>query len=226
MSSKPLQRKFITEEMSFLLFLGISCFLIYLFRIFYSGTLHYFFMPWNLFLGFLPLLFTRIIMYYDSIRQSRVMLVLMVALWLLFFPNAPYMLTDLFHLNNRPAMPLWYDLFFVLSFAWTGLLAGFLSLGDIEKLMLQRRRIPANAIPYISGTLLVIASFGIYLGRYLRWNSWDVFVNPIGVLTDIADRFIHPFDHPRTWGMTLLMGFFLNVMYLSLRLVKRERRAE
>jgi uncharacterized membrane protein len=125
-------------------------------------------MPWNLFLGFLPLLFTRLIMHFKSISESRIMLFLMVGLWLLFFPNAPYMLTDLFLLNSRSTMPMWYDLFFVLSFAWTGLLAGFISLSDIEKLMLQRRRIPARAIPYLSGTLLLVASFGIYLGRYLR----------------------------------------------------------
>lgn len=224
MSTNPIQHKFLNQEMSFLLFLGISCFLIFLFRIVYSGSLHYIFMPWNLFLGFLPLLFTRLIMHYKSIRDSRIMLVLMVGLWLLFFPNAPYMLTDLFHLSSRSTMPMWYDLFFVLSFAWTGLLAGFISLADIEKLMIQRRRIPASAIPYLSGTLLLIASFGIYLGRYLRWNSWDVFVNPIAVITDIADRFIHPFHHPRTWGMTLLMGFFLNIMYWSLRLIKGETK--
>lgn len=224
MSSDTMVEKRLSPEVNFLLLMGLSCFLIYIFRIFFSGTLHYFFMPWNLFLGYLPLVFSRLCLHNEKIQNSRVMFVVMVGLWLLFFPNAPYMLTDLFHLGNRPTMPMWYDLFFILTFAWTGLLAGFLSLADIEKLMEQRRRIKDEYIPYISGSLLLLASFGIYLERYLRWNSWDIFVNPFGVLTDIADRFIHPFDHPRTWGMTLLMGFFLNAVYHSIRILKGRRR--
>jgi len=223
MSSETISERKLSREVNFLLFLGLSCFLIYVFRIFFSGTLHYFFMPWNLFLGYLPLVFSRLCLHHETIKNSRLMLILMAGLWLLFFPNAPYMLTDLFHLGNRPTMPMWYDLLLILTFAWTGLLAGFLSLFDIEQLMLQRRRIQAKHIPYISGGMLFLASFGIYLGRYLRWNSWDIFVNPFGILADIADRFIHPFDHPRTWGMTLLMGFFLNAVYYSIRLLKGDR---
>lgn len=210
-----------SPEINFIYFLSISCVLMYLFRIFMSGTLHYFFMPWNLFLGFVPLFFSRLVLHHERIRSSKWMLLAVAILWLLFFPNAPYMLTDLFHLNSRPAMPLWYDLLFILTFAWTGLLAGFLSLYDIEKLLMQRQRISKEQIPYISGALLFIASFGIYLGRYLRWNSWDLFVDPLAIFSDVLDRFIHPFEHSQTWGMTFLMGFFLNVVYHSLRFLRR-----
>jgi uncharacterized membrane protein len=67
---------------------------------------------------------------------------------------------------------------------------------------------------------LFLSVFGIYLGRFLRWNSWDIISNPFGLMIDIIDRFVNPFSHPRTWGLTLLMGALLNMMYFSFKLVK------
>jgi uncharacterized membrane protein len=67
---------------------------------------------------------------------------------------------------------------------------------------------------------LFIGSFGIYVGRFLRWNSWDILTEPLHLIYDIGDRFINPFDHPRTWGMTIFMGIFLNMIYLSFRLIR------
>jgi uncharacterized membrane protein len=212
-----------TSEHKWLLFLAGCCMFIYMGRILYSGTLHYFFMPWNLFLGFVPLFFSRLLRQYPAVSKSNFLLLLVACLWLLFFPNAPYMLTDLFHLRSRVGMPMWYDLLFILSFAWTGLMAGFVSLWDIEQLVLRKNIMDEKYIPRISGALLFVASFGIYLGRYLRWNSWDLFVQPFPLMKDIADRFLHPFHHPETWGMTLLMGFFLNVLYHSLRMIRKQQ---
>ena len=115
-------------------------------------------------------------------------------------------------------MPVWFDLVLILSFAWTGLLFGFLSLWDIERLL--SRYLSRFWISVISIGLLFLGSFGIYLGRYLRWNSWDIIKEPFGLLYDIGDRLINPFSHPRTWGMTLFMGFFLNLVYWSFRLIR------
>ncbi len=125
-------------------------------------------------------------------------------------------------------MPLWFDLVLILSFAWVGLMFGFMSLWDIEKILksyvsqsrLKRFFSAGLAIPVVSSFLLFIGSFGIYLGRYLRWNSWDIIAEPFALIYDIGDRFINPFAHPQTWGVTLFMGLFLNVVYWSLRLVK------
>jgi uncharacterized membrane protein len=69
--------------------------------------------------------------------------------------------------------------------------------------------------------LLFLGSFGVYLGRYLRWNSWDIITEPFRLFYDIADRIINPFEHPRTWGMTLFMGLFLTIIYWSFHLVRK-----
>jgi len=144
-----------------------------------------------------------------------------VLIWLLFFPNAPYILTDLFHLRLKSSMPIWFDLLLILSFAWTGLMFGFTSLWNIENLL--RNNLKPIYINLISSLLLFIGSFGIYVGRYLRWNSWDIINQPFDLFYDIGDRIINPFDHPRTWGMTLFMGGFLNLIYFSLRLVQNKK---
>ena len=117
-------------------------------------------------------------------------------------------------------MPKWFDLILILSFAWTGLIFGYLSLWDIEKLL--SKYLSQFWISLISVTLLFIGSFGIYLGRYLRWNSWDILNEPFYLIYDITDRLVNPLDHPRTWGVTIFMGVFLNMIYWTFRLIKKE----
>ncbi len=181
-----------------------------------SESGHFLFLNWNLFLAGVPLLFSRLLMHDDNITKAKV--ILLVPMWLLFFPNAPYILTDLFHLGHVDSMPKWFDLLLILFFAWAGLFAGFKSLQDIQhmltKFMSQRKSMVVVA------ALLFIAAFGVYLGRFERWNSWDLFTHPFGVLRDIADRFINPGEHLRTWGVTLLLGTLLNVIWFSIRLMQ------
>ena len=134
-----------------------------------------------------------------------------VGVWLLFFPNAPYILTDLFHLHQRAGVPVWFDLILILSYAWTGLWAGMISLRTIQEELIQKTFKKGSFLVII--TLLFITGFGIYLGRFLRFNSWDLIQEPGTLVKSIAERFIHPFQHPRTWGVTLGMGALLNFMY-------------
>ncbi len=209
-----------STERKFVAALLIFCFLTYLGRVYISETLHYFFMPWNLFLGVVPLLFSRLVR--DGIIQnkSRWIIPVYALLWLLFFPNSYYMLTDLYHFNNRPGMPQWYDLIFLLSFAWTGIILGMMSLWDIEASLRHRNR--KKWVPYISTGLLFLAGFGIYLGRDLRWNSWDFFTDFYNVIADSLDIFFHPSLYVDAWGLILFMGIFLNIIYWSFQ-IKRIR---
>ena len=177
------------------------------------------FLNWNLFLAFIPWALSSLVMLKPEIQNKKRTIVLLLFFWLLFFPNAPYILTDLFHLNANSSMPIWFDLILILSFAWVGLVFGMLSLWDIEKLMMKRMSSTWTSI--LSTAFLFLSSFGIYLGRYLRWNSWDIVHNPSGIIYDVGDRFLHPFDHPRTWGVTIFMGIFLNMVYWSLKLMKK-----
>ncbi|MEP7170944.1 MAG: DUF1361 domain-containing protein, partial [Bacteroidota bacterium] len=135
------------------------------------------------------------------------------AAWLSFFPNAPYILTDLFHLLNRQHIPLWYDLIMILSFAWTGLLTGFVSLIEIQNFFTEKygKRLSW----YLTIIALVLGSFGVYLGRFGRFNSWDVIANPFELSHDILTMFINPLHHIQMYGMTFFLSCFLILAYLT-----------
>ena len=219
------------NETLLLFVISTLCLLLSLYRIFISDTPTFLFLNWNLFLAFIPWALSSLLMVYPKLQVSKVAVITLLATWLLFFPNAPYILTDLFHLNHNASMPMWYDLLLILSFAWVGLLFGFMSLWDIEKILATywedsrlKKRWKANiAIPFVSMGLLFLGSFGIYLGRYLRWNSWDIIQEPFAIIYDIGDRLINPFSHPRTWGVTLFMWLFLSLVYWSLKFIRLRR---
>ena len=151
----------------------------------------------------------------NDYRKNKLPLFLLLSTWLLFFPNSPYILTDLFHLRERNSVPLWFDLILILSFAWTGLTFGFISLLDIEAML--KKYLNSKAVSFIIVAMLFLGSFGVYIGRYLRWNSWDIVNNPFALAADIGERFTDPFSHPRTWGLTILMGVLLNMMYWTFK---------
>lgn len=142
----------------------------------------------------------------------------LLPLWLLFFPNAPYILTDLFHLGNTVSMPKWFDLILILSFAWAGLYAGFKSLQDIQRMLTKFMSERKSMLIIV--LLLFSAAFGVYIGRFERWNSWDLITHPFSVVVDILEKIIHPFTHLRAWGVTLMLGTLLNAIWFSLRLMK------
>lgn len=208
------------NETLFLGILSLICFGLSVLRFVYTDTKVFLFLNWNLFLAFVPWLLTSIAILRPNLKNHKITNLFLLFSWLLFFPNAPYIFTDLFHLKTESSMPIWFDLILILSFAWTGLLFGFLSLLDIEKRLKQT--LTTNWVTLISVVLLFIASFGIYIGRYLRWNSWDIINDPYALVFDISDRIINPFEHPRTWGMTLFMGLFLNMMYWSFRFMRKK----
>lgn len=196
----------------------LCCFAMSVFRVYLSGTGYYLFLNWNLFLASLPWVASSLLIHKPSLKQGRLALAGLLAFWVLFFPNSPYILTDLFHLRARSGVPVWYDLVLILAFAWTGLAFGFTSLLDIERLLLERIRRPA--VTALIVFLLFLSGFGIYLGRFLRWNSWDVLHAPLSLLADVADRFADPLSHSRTWGVTLAMGILLNMMYWSIKAMR------
>ena len=210
------------QKLNEVLFMGaltLFCFALSLFRFFYTGSGIFFFLNWNLFLAFIPWALSTFVVLHPRFQNSPVRIIIILVVWLLFFPNAPYILTDLFHLKLRLGMPVWFDLVLILSFAWTGLMYGFLSLWDIERIL--SKSIPRRWITILSVFLLFLGSFGVYMGRYLRWNSWDIITEPMGILNEIGDILINPLAYPGPWGMTFLMGFFLNIIYWSFTLISK-----
>ena len=207
------------QETLFMGALTMWCFSLSVFRWMFAHSTMFLFLNWNLFLAFIPWAISSMAIMKPVIRFRRIWFAASLLLWLMFFPNAPYILTDLFHLTPNLSMPLWFDLVLILSYAWTGLLFGFLSLLDIERIL--KRSMPTNWVRLTSTMLLFLTCFGIYLGRYLRWNSWDVVTEPFDLMGDISSMLIHPAHHPRTWGVTLFMGVLLNIMYWSFKLIRR-----
>jgi uncharacterized membrane protein len=206
-----------------LILMTIFCFSLSAFRYYISDTKVFLFLNWNLFLAWIPLLLSSFILAFNI--KSKISLIFIIIVWILFFPNSPYILTDLFHLKARNTIPIWYDLIVILSYAWTGLICGFISLNDIE----QRLSDYYGKRNFINGLIiffLFMSSFGVYLGRFLRWNSWDVLNNPFGLFSDIVVRFIYPLEYTKTWGVTLLMGIMLNFMYFTFKWMGTNNRRE
>ncbi|MGU3377252.1 DUF1361 domain-containing protein [Chryseobacterium sp. M5A1_1a] len=203
-----------------LVLMTLFCFSLSVFRYYISDTKVFFFLNWNLFLAWIPLLLSSTILAFNI--KGKISLALIIIVWILFFPNSPYILTDLFHLKARNTIPIWYDLIVILSYAWTGLICGFISLGDIEKLLSNYTK--DKIINAVVVLFLFMSSFGVYLGRFLRWNSWDVLNNPFGLFNDIVVRFIYPLEYTKTWGVTLLMGIMLNFMYFTFKLIKNNNK--
>ncbi|MEF9479582.1 DUF1361 domain-containing protein [Chryseobacterium sp. 1B4] len=198
-----------------LILMTVFCFSLSVFRYCISDTKVFLFLNWNLFLAWIPLLLSSLIQAFTI--RSKISLAFIIIVWILFFPNSPYILTDLFHLRARNGIPIWYDLIVILSYAWTGLICGFISLNDIEQRLSDYAG--RNFITGLILFFLFMSSFGVYLGRFLRWNSWDVLNNPFGLFSDIVVRFIYPMEYTKTWGVTVLMGIMLNFMYFTFRWV-------
>jgi uncharacterized membrane protein len=131
------------------------------------------------------------------------------AAWLLFFPNAPYIITDLLHLTRRSAVPIWYDSLMVFSYALVGLLAGLLSLYLIHRVM--DRLLGRGAARLVVTGSLLLAGFGVYLGRFERWNSWDLLTNPAGLLGNALVQL----TNPTALRLTAVFALMLTLIYYT-----------
>lgn len=164
----------------------------------------YSYMLWNLALAWLPFIFIlwllRMLLHK---RWSSWEGIIISLLWLTFLPNSFYMLSDLIHIREATAENVLFITVMLTSFALIGLLLGYVSLYLFHNEL--RRRLPDHTSRHIVALVLLLCSFAIYLGRDLRWNSWDLLVNPFGLIFDISNRFISPMAYP---GMFVVTGSF------------------
>ncbi len=180
----------------------------------YRGTPTFLFLVWNLFLAWIPYWISLSIEKIYVFTQSFLKVGICISVWLLFLPNAPYILTDLLHLKSRSPIPHWYDLMMIVSFAWTGLMLGLFSLYEIQ--LFFQKRVKSIVAWSISIGAITLCSFGIYIGRYLRWNSWDVLTNPIHLFKEIGYIVLHPFAYANTLGIAVVLFGFLLITYLTM----------
>jgi uncharacterized membrane protein len=173
----------------------------------------YTFLLWNLFLAWIPLI-AAVLAFALARLHAGALVGVLVAVWLLFFPNAPYVLTDFIHLHGNGPSPLWYDALMLSSFAWTALMLGFVSLYLIHAII---ERHAGTAVGWVVVVcVLGLASFGVYLGRFARFNSWDVVTRPHLVVSVIRQEIHSPLHDPRMVVALLALTAFLLVGYLVL----------
>lgn len=169
------------------------------------------FIPFNLILAFLPLVFLLL----SERSQKRSHAVVCAGLWLLFFPNAPYMLTDLVHFDKRMGPASWLDLMALVAAAWAALLGGMITLHFMENRVRLHR--PAWMGHGFVLTVLFLASIGIYIGRFLRFHSWHALLQPLDLMTETAACFFQPGRDPMAWPFTLGVFGLLCCIHYSLQ---------
>jgi uncharacterized membrane protein len=182
-------------------------------RILYSGKTHYLFLVWNIFLAWIPFVISSL--FNKMINASKWKQALVFCCWFAFFPNALYIVTDLVHLGRESSVPKWFDAVLLFSSSVVGLMMAFISLHRVEQYL--HRNVNKNILAPLVILILFLGSFGVYLGRFLRWNSWDILSNPFQLLLSICQRVIFPFDHGRTWGVTVILTIFFYLLYISIK---------
>jgi uncharacterized membrane protein len=196
-----------------LAFATALCTVMLIVRAWYDGSTTHFGLSWNLFLAWLPML-GALVAYNLGKRYGRrawPLILPFLGLWLIFFPNAPYILTDFIHLRPVGDVPLWYDLILVFTYALTGVFLGLISLYLMQSLV--RRAFGSIASWVFTLGALALTGFGVYLGRFPRWNSWDVLTEPRSLLTDIWTHLSNPFAYGRTFVFSMLFSLSLAAMY-------------
>ncbi len=181
-----------------------------------KGT--YIFLLWNLFLAWIPYLSALALKPIYNKTNSKTILFSILMIWLFFFPNAPYIITDFVHLRQRFNIPIWYDILMLFSFAGTGLVLGLLSLMEVEKFISDHysktmgRLIVSLSIP--------LCGFGIWMGRFQRWNSWDIVSRPDEIIKDIFLHISRPIEQMETMGISIGITIILFMSYGLISILK------
>jgi uncharacterized membrane protein len=192
-------------------------------RILFTGTTRYSFIPWNLALAWISLsLGVSLVRSLRKNRWSSGRNVTLSLLWLAFLPNAWYVLTDFIHVFPNGEISQLYDIVLISLLVFVGFVLGFASLFLIHRELLRRFN-QRKSYLLIEGAIF-IASFAIYLGRDLRWNTWDVITNPGSVVLNVSDQFVDPLGHPRALNVTLLFFVILSLIYFAFWIVSQPTR--
>lgn len=227
----PVPRKIVDPLFYVLAATSILCAFLVSFRASHLRFPDFGFLIWNLFLAWLPLACSMAALAWSRVARGAprtIGIAVCGVAWLLLFPNAPYLMTDFIHLifasrwteYNVEGLLIWYDLVLYFLFTWCGLLLGYLSMNQIHAIV-------RHAWDEAGGWLFVLASsllsgFGLYLGRIVRLNSWDV-LHPGRIVDQVADAI-----HRNSIAFSLLFATLIMIVYVSLYSlgVSRPRKQE
>lgn len=185
-------------------------FLILAVRIKITGSLFFTFLVWNLFLAALPYLFSTVLTKLNNLNNYKPLQFICFGMWLLFLPNSPYIITDLIHLQNENATLVWLDMLLVFVYAIIGLLFGLFSMIDVYHVL--KSKYDAKNANFFMIYLCLLCGYGVYLGRFLRFNSWDLFTKPYTLIYNIA----HSLTSYNVWAMTFAFGGLLYILFWTL----------
>jgi uncharacterized membrane protein len=195
--------------------ISLTCLLFLFVRTLATGSVRYWFIPENLVLAWLSLIFAWVLIKNLKYKRwSSWQNLGLSALWLFFLPNSWYVLTDFIHVSETGEISEIYDITMICLLVIAGFALGFASLYLVHKEMRKRwASLDANVIV---GIIIFLCSFAIYLGRDLRWSSWDVVAHPTGIILNVTDRIIDPLGHPRALNTTALFFIFISVLYMCI----------
>ena len=176
-------------------------------------------LAWNLFLAFVPYGISICLYRNTAYLKSKGLFACLFLGWLLFIPNSFYIITDLFHLHDNRNAPLWYDVMLIFSFAWNGLLMGILSIRQMEKV--THVFFPRLAESMFLYPVMLLNAVGIFIGRYLRYNSWDVITNPFNLIADMLKLLMHPLQYRNEWAMVFCYALFMTLLYTTIKKISR-----
>lgn len=184
-------------------------------RIVITGDKTYLFLVWNLFLAFIPFAITQRLSYSNFLVAGKLKKIFVLFVWLLFIPNTFYILTDLFHLDKFDSAPKWFDLLLIFSFAWNGIVLGVVSVRTTE-IILENTTGRSFSLLIIF-IVMWLNAFGIYIGRYLRFNSWDILAQPFSLFNEMFEVLFHPLRNKLEWGMIAVYAVFMTVLYITIK---------
>jgi uncharacterized membrane protein len=122
-------------------------------------------------------------------------------------------MTDLIHLRVRPEVPLWFDALLLFLFAYLGLWLGIRALGGLRVYL--KREFSAGWSNSFTALTLLLSGLGVYLGRVLRWNSWDALLRPRGPVLDTLELFHSPVENSEAWLMIIVFTLIFGSVYWS-----------
>lgn len=207
-------QSFLTKTFSrhYMLFaLAAFCVALLLVRAKITQSIFFFFLIWNLFLAYTPLGLSTIMHYKNRVIQKWYWFYPALLLWLLLLPNAPYIITDFIHLKKETNVPVWFEVLLIASFSVTGMLFGLASMKDVFTIIAKRsgQRLAWIAMAVFS----VLCGFGMYVGRFLRYNSWDILQKPYTLTVDIFCSLTNAETCKPAWGITLGFGTLLFLLF-------------
>ncbi len=185
-------------------------------RLFLFGTHSFVYILWNIFLAAISFVMSSFILAYIGKRNFyNPVFIICFILWILFLPNAPYVVTDFIHLGEIRSVPVMYDIILLFSSSVVSMLFGLYSMEQMEKILAFR--FSEKVIKRIMFFVILFTSFGIYLGRTLRFNSWDLFINHRALFESILEIFAKPGKHINAYVYTVMFFFLIFTSYKAFK---------